>query len=202
MDYFKQTIMYKILVIFAHPALHKSRIHKKLSEAARTVEGLTFNDLYGKYPDFYINIKREQKLLLDHDIIIWQHPFYWYSCPALMKEWIDLVLENNFAYGRTGTFLHGKKVMSAISTGGSAGVYTESGGNHYTIRQFLAPFHQTALLCGMEYLPPFVVHGSHLLTKPDIKEYGDLYLRILTELRNGTLPAGRLTNAVYINELF
>lgn len=194
--------MNKILVIFAHPAIHKSRIHKKLSEVARTAEGLTFNDLYGKYPDFYINVRREQKLLLEHDIIIWQHPFYWYSCPALMKEWIDLVLEHNFAYGKSGTFLHNKKVMSAISTGGSAGIYSESGGNHYTIRQLLAPFHQTALLCGMEYLPPFVVHGSHLLSKSDIREYSDLYLRILTGLRNATLPADQLATANYINELF
>lgn len=28
-----------------------------------------------------------------------QHPFYWYSTPALLKEWQDLVLEHGWAYG-------------------------------------------------------------------------------------------------------
>ena len=193
--------MNKILVLFAHPAVHKSRIHKRLSDAARSVEGVTFNDLYARYPDFFIRVKREQKLLLEHDIIIWQHPFYWYSCPALLKEWMDLVLEHNFAYGRSGTSLKGKKILSVISTGGSADVYSEKGSNHYTIPQFLAPFHQTALLCGMEYLPPFVIHGSHLLGKPDIKVYSEHYRNLLTTLRDDTLPAEKIAGATYFNEL-
>ena len=56
--------------------------------------------------------KREQELLLQHKIIVWQHPFYWYSSPALLKEWIDLVLEHGWAYGRKGDMLKGKKVNS------------------------------------------------------------------------------------------
>ena len=193
--------MNRILVLFAHPAAHKSRIHKRLSEAARSVEGLTFNDLYAKYPDFYIQVKREQQLLLEHDIIVWQHPLYWYSCPALLKEWIDLVLEHNFAFGKAGTFLKGKKLVSAISTGGSAHVYSEEGSNICTIPQFLAPFHQTALQCGMEYLPPYVVHGSHLLGKAEIRNYGEQYKILLEKLRDNTLPAEKLSNAAYLNEL-
>jgi glutathione-regulated potassium-efflux system ancillary protein KefG len=193
--------MNKILVLFAHPAAHKSRIHKRLSEAARSVEGLTFNDLYTKYPDFYIHVKREQKLLLEHDIIVWQHPLYWYSCPALLKEWIDLVLEHNFAFGKAGTYLKGKKLLSAISTGGSAHVYSEEGSNICTIPQFLAPFNQTAIQCGMEYLPPFVVHGSHLLGKTEIRNYSEQYKKLLEQLRDNTLPAEKFSTVAYINEL-
>ncbi len=66
---------------------------------------------------------REQKLLLDHDLIVFQHPFYWYSCPAIVKEWLDLVLENGWAYGPGGTRLAGKFMMSAVSTGGSEMAY-------------------------------------------------------------------------------
>lgn len=146
--------MKKILILFAHPALHKSRIHSRLARAAGEVEGVTFCNLYDRYPDFFIHVPYEQKQLRDHDVLIWQHPFYWYSCPALLKEWMDLVLEHNFAYGRKGTNLHGKKALSVISTGGSEAVYTRQGFSHYSVKQFLAPFHQTARLCGMEYLPP------------------------------------------------
>jgi len=193
--------MNNILVIFAHPAVHKSRIHRKLAEAARSVEGVTFHDLYSSFPDFFIPVKQEQKLLADHDIIVFQHPLYWYSCPALMKEWMDLVLEHNFAFGKTGTRLKGKKLISAISTGGSAKVYNESGARHFSIPQILTPFHQSAMLCGMEYLPPFVIHGSHLLSKSDIKVYSEQYQKLLARLRDDAFDPVKLKEINYINEL-
>ncbi len=180
--------MNKILIIFAHPAFHKSRIHKALAEVARSIDGVTFHHLYDTYPDFYIPVKQEQQLLLDHDILIWQHPFYWYSCPSLMKEWIDLVLEHNFAYGRKGTALHGKKALSVISTGGSEAVYTRKEDHHYSVKQLLAPFHQTARLCGMDYLTPFVVYGSHLLSNEEISRHALDYTNMLISLREGMLP--------------
>lgn len=193
--------MNRILVILAHPALHKSKIHKELSEAAKSVSGVTFNDLYSNYPDFYINIKNEQKLLLEHEIVVWQHPLYWYSCPSLMKEWIDTVLEHNFAYGKSGIFLKGKMVMSAISTGGSSNVYSGGGSCPYTLRQYLAPFHQTAILCGMDYLPPFVVYGSHQLEYHQILNFAGLYRQVLLKLRdNGLTPEERIF-ATYMNDL-
>jgi glutathione-regulated potassium-efflux system ancillary protein KefG len=193
--------MKKILIIFAHPAIQKSRIHRKLSETAREVEGITFHDLYSLFPDFYIPVKREQKLIQDHDLIIFQHPLYWYSCPSLLKEWMDLVLEHNFAFGIRGDKLKGKELMSVISTGGSSRVYKESGSRHFTIPQILTPFHQSAMLCGMTYLPPFVVHGSHLLTITDIQEYSKLYRKVLTGLRDEHFSAESLASVTYINEL-
>ncbi len=43
-----------------------------------------------EYPDFIINVKREQELVENHDNIIFQFPLYWYSSPSLLKKWIDL----------------------------------------------------------------------------------------------------------------
>jgi glutathione-regulated potassium-efflux system ancillary protein KefG len=71
--------MKKILVIFAHPAIHKSRIHRRLIDSLKNLNGITVNNLYENYPDFYIDIIKEQQLLIEHDIIVLQHPFYWYS---------------------------------------------------------------------------------------------------------------------------
>jgi len=191
--------MNKILVLFAHPATHKSRIHKVLAEVAQSVSGVTVNNLYENYPDSFIKVKHEQQLLIEHDVIIWQHPFYWYSCPSLMKEWIDLVLEHNFAYGRQGTALHGKKALSVVSTGGSEAVYTRKEDHHYTVKQLLAPFHQTARLCGMDYLPPFVVYGSHLLADDEISRHAMDYRNLLSSLRDGTLPGIHWDDAGTIN---
>ena len=82
--------------------MYKSRINNELIKEVKSIEGVTFRDLYDEYPDFLIDIKREQESLLENDIIILQHPFYWYGCPAIVKEWVDLVLEYGFAYGPGG----------------------------------------------------------------------------------------------------
>jgi len=154
----------RILLLFCHPALEKSRIHRTiLSEARDLFEGdfpITFHDLYQCYPDFFINVKREHELLLNHDIIIFQHPFYWYSGPSLLKEWMDQVLEYGFAYGPEGNALKEKYWLSVLSAGGSRDAYEEAGQNQFAIHEFLRPFQQTASLCGMCYLPPFVIYGS------------------------------------------
>ena len=108
----------RVLILFAHPALQKSRVNRKLIAAVRNLEDVTINDLYEEYPDFFVNVKREQELLLSHEVIIFQHPFYWYSCPAIVKQWEDLVLQYGFAYGAHGTKLNGKWVLTAITTRG------------------------------------------------------------------------------------
>jgi len=106
---------FRVLILFAHPALEKSRVNRRLIAAVQDLENVTINDLYEQYPDFYIRVKREQELLLSHDVIVFQHPFYWYSCPALVKQWEDLVLQYGFAYGKEGTKLEGKWVLTAIT---------------------------------------------------------------------------------------
>jgi len=158
--------MYKILVLFAHPALQKSLAHKSLFNEIKNIEGITCHDLYDAYPDSFIDIKHEQTLLLNHDIIVFQFPLYWYSCPAILKEWQDLVLEHGFAYGENGDKLAGKKLMLAISTGGSANSYSDSGYNEHDISEFLLPFSQMSKICNLEYLPPFVLHDIHKRHEP------------------------------------
>ncbi len=101
--------MTKILILFAHPRYENSLVQQRLSKAAREVRGVTFHDLYELYPDFDVQIDQEQELLISHDLIVLQHPFYWYSCPPLLKQWIDLVLEHGWAYGKEGNSLQREK---------------------------------------------------------------------------------------------
>ncbi len=194
--------MARVLILFAHPALEKSRVHQQLVRQVPRVAGITFHDLYEDYPDFDIDVHKEQRLLLEHDIIIWQHPFYWYSAPALIKQWEDLVLEHGWAYGTAGKMLAGKYILNAISCGGPKEAYSRNGRNRFTIREFLAPFDQTALLCQMHYLPPFVVHGTHRLSMEAISLYALQYRQLLMALVNDSIVQKDWQSVTYINDLF
>jgi glutathione-regulated potassium-efflux system ancillary protein KefG len=192
----------RVLILFAHPALQKSRVNRKLIATVRSLENVTVNDLYEEYPDFFVNVKREQELLLSHDVIVFQHPFYWYSCPALVKQWEDLVLQYGFAYGAHGTKLNGKWVLTAITTGGPASAYQRNGYNYFTIRELLTPFEQTVRLCGMVYLPPLVMSGTLAIkNEAEIAAYAALYRSAMESLRDGRFDASEFGQVHYLNEI-
>ena len=190
----------KILVLFAHPALEKSRVNHVLVNAVRDLDGVTVNDLYEEYPDFFIDVAREQALLLDHDVLIFQHPLFWYSTPSILKEWQDLVLQHGWAYGRDGTALRGKQMFNAITTGGSQRSYDQGDSNPKAIRRLLAPLEQTFELCGVEYLPPFAVHGT-LAMKADVAQaHAADYRRFVQALRDGRVDTGALRGLERAND--
>jgi glutathione-regulated potassium-efflux system ancillary protein KefG len=191
----------QVLILFAHPAFENSRVNRRLIQAVRDLESVTVHDLYEAYPHFHINVKYEQDLLLAHDVIVFHHPFYWYSSPALLKEWQDLVLEYGFAYGHEGTALQGKKFLSTITTGGGEKAYCREGYNYFSIRELLVPFEQTANLCGMDYLPPFVIHGTHKFREShEIARYAEDYRMAIATLRDNTANWGDLKQFKYLNQ--
>jgi glutathione-regulated potassium-efflux system ancillary protein KefG len=151
-----------VLLVLAHPALERSRANRALAKAVKNLPGLTFHDLYEEYPDFVLDVEAEQARLVAHDVIALQFPFYWYSMPALLKEWLDLVWLHGFAYGKTGQALRGKRLFVATTTGGGQGLYTPEGGNRFTMTEFLRPLEQTAYLCGMAWEEPFVAHAASI----------------------------------------
>jgi glutathione-regulated potassium-efflux system ancillary protein KefG len=175
-----------ILILFAHPLFEKSQINKILVENLPISSSITFHDLYEEYPEFDVDIQKEQALLLQHDIIIWHHPLYWYSCPPLLKQWIDLVLEYGWAYGKSGNALKDKIIFQTITTGGSQENYCAEGKDRYTIPELLEPFNQTAMVCKMNYLPPFVIHGTHNMSETEAKQMSELYNSLLNHIiQNG-----------------
>lgn len=177
----------KILILFAHPRYSGSVVQHALEACIGGLDQVTFHDLYAAYPDFAIDAAAEQALLLEHDVIVLQHPFYWYSSPAIIKEWQDLVLENGWAYGPGGTRLAGKYLLSAISTGGSETAYHQGARNRFEISDLLAPFNQTAYLCGMAYLKPFVIFAGRRKAAADLSAEVETYRDLIVGLRDGRL---------------
>ncbi|MCA3129659.1 MAG: NAD(P)H-dependent oxidoreductase [Betaproteobacteria bacterium] len=183
----------KLLVLHAHPRSKASVVQRAMVRAISGLDGVTIADLYAEYPDFDIHVAREQQRLLDHDVIVLQHPFYWYSSPALLKEWLDLVLENGWAYGPGGTRLAGRFLLSAISTGGTQEAYRHGGRNRFEIAELLSPFNQTAYLCSMAYLAPFVIHAGRQLPAGQLAAAAGTYRDLIVGLRDGAIdPLSRL----------
>ena len=191
----------KILILFAHPSQHRSEINLPLIQASSSVQDVTVVDLYAEYPDYCIDIEREQQRLREHDIIVFMFPLYWYSTPAILKEWQDLVLEYGFAYGHDGTELHGKTLLCAITAGGTENAYRTQGYNHYSIRELLRPIEQTATLCGISYLPPYALFGSRTaLEEGKLDEHIENWQKILNCLQRNQIDVDRAAQADKLNE--
>jgi glutathione-regulated potassium-efflux system ancillary protein KefG len=173
-----------VLVLFAHPAADRSRVNTALAAAAREVDGVTVHDLYEAYPEFDVDVEREQELLSRSEAVVLQHPMYWYSTPALVKQWLDLVLEHGWAYGSEARALNGMRMLLAISAGGGREAYTAGGHNRFTIEEFLRPLEQTAALCRMRWLEPFVVYGTHGMSDAELDRRCREYGRRLATLRD------------------
>jgi glutathione-regulated potassium-efflux system ancillary protein KefG len=170
-------------------------------EAVADAPSVTVRDLYELYPDFNVDIAQEKELLVQHDVIVWQHPLYWYSAPPLLKQWIDMVLEFGWAYGPSGTALRDKWVFNVISSGGAEEAYQLGGKNRYPIQEYLRPFEQTARLCGMHFLPPFAVHGTHKLGDEELAELGTRYGALMNGLAQGAFALSELQQLTYLHEL-
>lgn len=171
-----------ILVLAAHPDLGRSHATRTLLDALRAspvAARVELRDLYRLYPDFHIHVDAEQRALEAAKLVVMLHPIYWYSMPALQKLWLDEVPRLGWAYGPGGTALHGKDFWLVASTGGGAEAYAPGGHNHHTIEEFLLPYLQSARTCGMNYLPPQILHGAHRATDAEINAHAELFVKRL-----------------------
>lgn len=168
-----------IYLLAAHPNWRDSRVNRRLFAAAREVPNVTACDLYGRYPDYDIDVAGEQQAAASASLLVLQHPIQWYSMPALMKLWLDDVLTYGWAYGHAGTALQGKDLWLVATTGGRETSYHPQGYNRYFFDAFLPPFEQTAALCGMRFLPPLVLHGAHSASDAEVDEHVQVFAQRL-----------------------
>lgn len=174
--------MKKILVVFAHPFPKKSRASHVIIETLRTLPNVTVNDLYEKYPYFHIDVKEEKKILVQHDIVLFQHPFYWYNMPPLLKLWFDEVFELGFAYGPGGDALKDKDFLVSITAGGAFESETTEGVSNYSFEHFLPAYIQTAQMCKMLWKNPFILHGVNKTSSADLQNHADKIKNQLMEI--------------------
>ncbi|KAA8817838.1 flavodoxin family protein [Bifidobacterium callitrichos] len=174
--------MKKTLVLVFHPDLGgQSHVNKALAEAAGELENVTVRDEYALYPDGNIDVKAEQQAVEAADRVVFQFPLYWFSSPALLKEWEDKVLEHGWAYGSEGHALEGKEFAVAVSTGSPESKYQPDGDNRFTIDQVLVPFEGTANHINATWVKPFVTFASFGISDEALAKQAEAYKAFLTK---------------------
>jgi glutathione-regulated potassium-efflux system ancillary protein KefF len=168
-----------IVVVHAHPYPSRSRAGASLVQAIGDVPSIEIRTLYSLYPDFDIDAAAERAALERARLVVWLHPVYWYTPPALMKHWFDTVLADGWSHG-SGAALRGKDCLW-VTTLGNPGEY----------RGPITPVvEQIARQCGMNWLDPFVVEGAHAMADDALREQGaKLRARLDTWAARGRLRA-------------
>jgi glutathione-regulated potassium-efflux system ancillary protein KefF len=176
-----------VTLIYAHPYPQHSRLGKTLLSSIQDLSDIQIRPIYDLYPDFHINIKQEQENLEKSDLIIIQHPLYWYHSPALLSLWFEKVLENGWAYGKDKEgkpvkALKGKQMWWVVTTGSDQESYTHSGSVGFPFDTVGAPFKMIANFCEMEWLTPFVIHDGHDISAEELDLAANRYRKELLQL--------------------
>ena len=88
----------------------------------------------------------------------------------------------------------------ALTAGGSGSAYCAEGYNHFSIRELLRPLEQTAILCGMTYLPPFALFGARTAVEEGrIAAHVADWTRLLGALRDDRLDLKRAVSLPRLN---
>jgi glutathione-regulated potassium-efflux system ancillary protein KefF len=179
-----------ICVIHAHPYPHRSRINRVLVNAVAALPDVELRSLYELYPDFDIDVAAEQSALQHASLVVWMHPLYWYSVPALLKHWFDKVLAFGFGYGQSGHSLQGKHCLWVPTTGGYAEDFAPDGFHGRPFDDFVPVIEQTARFCGMQWEPPYVVYGATAIAEAQLDEQANAFRRHIVQWREAHAAGG------------
>ena len=158
-----------IVVIHAHPYPGHSRAGGALLAAIRDIPGLQVRSLYDLYPDFDIDAGAERRALEGASLVVLLHPLYWYTTPAILKHWFDVVLVKGWAYGEGGTALKDKDCLWVTTTGGDEQAFSVEGKHAHPFAAFVPVVEQTVRFCGMRWLEPVAIHGAHHISEDEMR---------------------------------
>lgn len=124
------------------------------------------------------DILTEQQKLLWADAIVFQFPLWWFGMPAVMKGWFDRVFARGFAFDAEHRYdqglLKGRRVMLAVTTGGTAASFTPTGVNG-DIETVLYPINHSLRYVGLDVLPPLVLFSVAAVDDAQRLEYMEAY---------------------------
>lgn len=166
----KEKSMANILVVSGHPDYKNSVANRAiLDDLHRALPEAEIVYLDALYPDFRIDVPREQARLVRADVIVFEFPFWWYGSPSLMHRYVEDVFAHGFAYGSGGEALKGKKFILSFTTGAPEDAYSPTGSEGCSIESLLPPFLAMAKFVNLAYAGRIVSFGMALIDKEDKK---------------------------------
>lgn len=177
----------KTLVVVAHPDLEKSTVNRRRVEELKKYPDLfTVHSVYGTYPDECIDVAREQALIERHGALVLQFPVYWFSCPSLLKKWMDQVLAFGWAFGPQPQA--DKMCDRKVALGVSAGIKREEFGpgtrHAHLLEELMWPFEAMCRYVDAQYCGVHALYGAEAGSIPaeTLDADAQQYVRFLREL--------------------
>lgn len=168
----------KTLVIYSHSYQAQSVAGKTILEVLKRETDYEIRNLEELYPNGVIDIAAEQQALLEADIIVLQHPLFWYSVPAMMKRWQDEVFSFGFAYGiegiEGGSRLRGKKLVHAFTAAASSKDFSEE-----MLQASTGALRMSCAFCSLTYAGCIYTLGALSITNPNIQRDAEEHARRL-----------------------
>jgi len=135
---------------------------------------------------FATDIEGEIRKIEWCDLMLWQHPLWWFGLPAILKGWVDRVFAMGRTYGggrlyENGVF-KGKRAMLSLTTGGPAEAYAKGGFNG-DIHAVLRPVHRGILqFTGFNVLAPHIIFAPVRLRDDQRRDILEGYARRLRQI--------------------
>lgn len=151
----------KTLIICDHPAFYQSVVNRRwLDEVKKYPDEFLIHNLQSSYPQGKIDPSKEHSLLENNGPVVLQFPLYWFNSPPMMKQWMDVVLSLDWAYGSKFK-LTGKKIALAVTCGASELTYTRDGDIGLSVEELLNSFIISIRFCKAEYAGLFAFYGAN-----------------------------------------
>lgn len=150
----------KTIVYLAHSDVASSTSHQFLISSGKEIAMCDYVDLTTEFQqnNQSFNIAKERERLLQYDRIIFQFQLYWYQAPAIMKRWLDAVLDQDATSSVFYKQLAGRELGIVLIAGVKAEHYQAGAREQVTVSDLLSPYQALARHFGMKYLAPFAIH--------------------------------------------
>lgn len=164
--------MADMLLLLFHPSFARSKTNAALIKSTSAMPGVEVVDMYALYGNGQIDADIEIKRLLNAKRVILQFPIQWYSSPALLQTWKDVVLTRMFyiAYESEGKHFEGTPLLIAVTAGNTQNAYSPSGINRFSLGESLTPFMAMASRCNLLWADPFVVYEAGKLDQTSLEK--------------------------------
>lgn len=154
----------KTLILLAHDNLDESVMNQQFKDSLEKEEHIVYKNLKSLYPDYNIDVVKEQEELAQYSKVVFQFPMYWYSAPSILKAWVDSVYSYGFAYeiNDAGEFqalaLRDKSFQMIVTMGAREDAF--EGNDRLSVKECLNSYSYTAKMLGMNEDEALLFYGA------------------------------------------